>query len=499
MIQLHGGTQPIALGGNLSLRAPGLKGQAQVLPRRAAGTRGAELLTPELDAALAGAGLEEVATVELTVNTAPLPPAATTMRGPDGADAFELEAADPGPGYGQVVMSVDEAGAMHWHFPLDDAQRIQTTTTRGGGPVNRYRIPKEIAVVPPAGTAQAQATSRSLIGLAARKLLKVLIYPIGDAIFGPVIDKAMGFWENHKRPHRVGRYLSQDRSPLAPADWSTLSQGRALLWVHGTFSTSRAAFGGLPPATLDALTARYGQRSFALDHPSVSASPIENAQWFFSQMPKDAKLDVDIVCHSRGGLLSRLLANPAVTGGDPQRFKARRIVLVGVPNAGTPLADPDHVVAFLDRTTTALNLSSATPDWADALEAVLALVKVIGHAGLDGLDGLASMRPGNPFIQQLNAEPLPGTELYGIGADFEPAGSGLGAAFCTGANSVVDRVFDTLPNDLVVPTLGMSTWGGALQIPDARFQAFAPARGVMHTQYFAQPETADKLLAWLPG
>jgi len=131
MTELHGGTQSIALGGNLSLRAPGLKGKARILPRRLAGTRGEELLTPALDAAMADAGLEEVATIELTVNTAPMPPAASSMRGPDGADAFELEAADPGPGYGQVVMSVDEAGAMHWHFPLDAANQIQPSTTRG--------------------------------------------------------------------------------------------------------------------------------------------------------------------------------------------------------------------------------------------------------------------------------------------------------------------------------------------------------------------------------
>lgn len=497
MTELRGGTQAISLGSNLSLRAPGLHGEARVLPQRAPGTRGAELFMPELDAALASAGLQEVVAVELLVKPSTTPPVATTLRGPDGAEAFEFEAADPGPGYAQVLMSIDEAGAMHWHFPLDDAQQIQPATTRGGGQVNRYRIPSQVAVLPVAEPGQ--VVSRSLVGLAARKLLKVLIYPIGDALFGPVIDKAMAFWENRKRPHRLGRYLPQDRRPLVPADWASLSQGRALLWVHGTFSTARAAFGGLPQPTLDTLAARYGQRAFAFDHPSVSASPMENAEWFFKEMPAEARLDVDIVCHSRGGLLSRLLANPAACGGDPQRWRVRRIVLVGVPNAGTPLADPDHMVGFLDRITTALNLSSLTPDWADALEAVLAVVKVIGHGGLDGLDGLASMRPGNPFIEQLQAQPLPGTEYYGIGADFEPAGAGLGAAFCMGVDSVVDRVFNTQPNDLVVPTLGMSTWGGALQIPDARFLAFPASRGVMHTQYFSQPETADKLLAWLPG
>jgi hypothetical protein len=269
------------------------------------------------------------------------------------------------------------------------------------------------------------------------------------------------------------------------------------LWVHGTFSTSRAAFGGLDEGTLAQLLPRYGQRSFAFDHPSVSASPMENARWFFSQMPAGVSLEVDIVCHSRGGLLSRLLAQPALCGGDPSRFKVRRIVLVGVPNAGTLLADPDHMVGFIDRTTTSLNLSSVTPDWADALEAVLALVKVIGHAGLKGLDGLASMRPGNDLLTQINTGALTGTTLYGIGADFEPAGFGLGAAFCTGVDSVVDRVFDTAPNDLVVPTLGMSTWGGALQVPAERYLSFPPAKGVMHTQYFQQPETRQKLLEWL--
>jgi hypothetical protein len=495
MTTLHGGSQAISLGGNLTLRAPGLTGQARVLPPRQPGTRGEELVTPALDAALAQAGLEEVATVELQVKVVPQPLAATSMRGPDGADAFELEAADPGPDHGQVVLSIDEAGAMHWHFPLDDELNVQPAATRGAGPSLRYRIPKEVAVAPP--VLANQATTRSLIGLVGRKLLKVLIYPIGDAIFGPAIDAAMGFWENRKRPHHLSRFPSAERPALTAADWAELGQGPALLWVHGTFSSSRAAFGGLDTGTLGKLLPRYGHRSFAFDHPSVSASPMANARWFFSQMPTDAKLEVDIVCHSRGGLLSRLLALPALCGGDASRFKVRRIVLVGAANAGTPLADPDHMVAFLDRTTTALNLTSATPDWADALEVVMAVVKVIGHAGLKGLDGLASMRPDNDFIKQLNATPLTGTELYGVGADFEPAGFGLGAAFCTGVDSVVDRVFDTQPNDLVVPTLGMSTWGGALQVPAERYLSFPAAKGVMHTQYFQQDDTREKLIEWL--
>ena len=495
MIQMHGGTQPIALGGNLTLCAPGLKGTARVLPTAQATTRGAELGTPELDAALARAGLEEVALVELSVNLAPLPPAAATMRGPDGSEAFELTVGDPGPDHGQVVLSVDEAGAIHWHVAEPEDPALPVASTRGAGAVRRYRIPKEVAT--PDAADAAIPTTRSLIGLVGRKLLKVLIYPIGDAIFGPVIDKAVGWWEGKKRPHRLGRYLPDDHGELQPADWASLQQGRALLWVHGTFSTSKAAFGDLDPQALSTLTQRYGQRSFAFDHPSLSASPAENVKWFFSQMPADACLEVDIVCHSRGGLVSRLLADPAASGIDPQRFKVRRLVLVGVPNAGTPLANGDHMVAFLDRLTTAINLKSPTPDWADVLEAVLMVVKVVGHAGVVGLDGLAAMDPASPWLQQLNAQGLPGTTLYGIGADFEPASKGLAAAFCTGADSLVDRIFEEAPNDLVVPSVGMSVWGGSQQVPTERFLNFPSARGVMHTHYFEQPETAQHLLAWL--
>ncbi len=495
MIDLPGDNTPVYLGANLTLRAPGLKGQARRLDARAPGTRGAEQASPDLDAALGNAGMDEVATIDMAVQPVPPPPAARPVRGADGADAFELTMPDLGPAVGQIVLSVDEAGALHWHFPLDEAQHIQPAALRGHGAVKRFLIPREVAMTPP--TVAATAADRSMISLLGRKVLKVLVYPVTDAVFGPAIDKAVAFWESFKRPHRVGRFLPDDRSALSAGDWDRLGQGPALLWVHGTFSTSRAAFGGLPEATLAELATQYGRRVFCFDHPSVSATPMENAQWFFDEMPAHASLEVDIVCHSRGGLLSRLLAQPALAGGDPSRFKVRRIVLVGVPNEGTLLADPDHVVAFLDRCTTALNLTSATPDWTDALEAVLAVVKVIGHAGLHGLDGLAAMCPGHSWLTSLNAAALPGVTLYGIGADFAPANAGLAAAFCTAADSVIDRVFQQAANDLVVPTAGMSSWGGMRQIEPDRHLHFPASRGVLHTSYFTQPETAQALLRWL--
>lgn len=490
---LHGGMAPVNLGGGYTLHAPGLKGTARILGPRVADTRGPEMATEAFDQAFAEARIDEVTTIELAVSSAPFPAAASPMRGPEGADAFELRTPDLGPELGQVVLSIDEAGALHWHFPLDDDLAVQPSTTRGAGGSKVFRIPREIATPPQA----APAEERGLVSMIGRKLLKVLVYPVADLVLGPLTHFAVGKWEGHKRPHRMCRYLPGDRTPLTADDWTRLAAGPALLFVHGTFSTAEAAFGSLATATLDALAARYGNRIFAFDHPTLSISPETNAQWFFSQLPAGLTLDVDIVCHSRGGLVSRCLGGrSAQFGVDPARFRLQRLVLVGVPNQGTLLAHPDHMVEFLDRMTSALNIF---PDnfVSDVLEGILTMVKVIGHAGLKALDGLAAMKPNNPFLTTLDQWPISGCTIYGVGGDFEPTGAGLGAAFCTAADSLVDRAFGNAPNDLIVPTDGMRAWGGSVQIPDDRFLAFPANRGVAHTRYFAQAETSARLLQWL--
>lgn len=491
-IVLHGGAAAVDLGGGYSLRTPGLKGSARVHGARAAGTRGPELATDAFDEAFARAAVEEVKTIELDVAGAAFPAAAAPLRGPEGGDAFELAVPDFGPEVGQVVLSIDEAGALHWHFPVDDALALQPSALRGAGGSKRFRIPREIATPPAAGP----AAERGLVSLIGRKLLKVLVYPVTDAVLGPLTEFAVGKWEGAKRPYALRRYLPGDHGLLGAGDWARLAGGRSLLLVHGTFSTADSAFGALPAATLQALANRYGNRVFAFDHPSLSVTPRDNADWLLRHLPGAAGLEMDIVCHSRGGLVSRCVAAAAADPVAAAKMRVRRLVLVGVPNQGTPLAHPDHMVDFIDRMTTAMNVF---PDngVSTVLEGILTVVKVLGHAGLTALDGLRGMQPGGPFLAELDAKPVPGCTLLGIGGDFEARGAGLGAAFCKAADSLVDRVFGEAPNDLVVPTAGTRAWGGAGQIPDDRFLAFDAAKGVMHTNYFSQPETSDRLLHWL--
>ena len=125
----------------------------------------------------------------------------------------------------------------------------------------------------------------------------------------------------------------------------------------------------------------------AFDHPSLSVDPLANAAELSSRLPDGMELEVDIVAHSRGGLVARAIAGEL--DGPLPGLRVRRAVLVGTPNHGTPLANPDHMIDFLDRITTWLNVIPPGPASVvtEVLEAVLTAVKVLGRAALKGLPG----------------------------------------------------------------------------------------------------------------
>jgi len=252
-------------------------------------------------------------------------------------DAFEFGTPDFGPARAQVVLSVDEAGALHWHFPLDDDLAVQPSTTRGAEGTKVFRIPRGIAR--PSGSGHPD--ERGLVSIAGRKLLKVLVYDVTDRAVGEPLKHAIGKWEDSHRPHCIRHYLPGDRTPLAPGDWPSLSAGRTLLFVHGGGSTAAAAFGSLSCATLDALATRYGNRVIAFDHPTLSVDFQANARWFFQQLPKEVSLKLDVVCHSRGGLVGRCLGGFWKDYGiESGRFAVERLVLVAyrtkAPCSSTP-------------------------------------------------------------------------------------------------------------------------------------------------------------------
>ena len=398
---------------------------------------------------------------------------------------------------------IDDSGITTWHFPEEQTQA--GAPTRGAGATNTFVIPYSALPGEPAKP-EPDSRLRSLGAAIGRKVIKVLVYPVTDRVLGPITEKFARHWEEKKRPNALrtftrDNYQAADVPALSGGEWKRLRGGRALLFIHGTFSTAHSAFRELPVEVLAALNQRYNDRVFAFNHPSLGQDPVANARWFIEQIPNEIRLELDIVCHSRGGLVARCLARemaaPAAAKGT-----INRIVFVGAPNGGTVLADADHITNMIDRFTTVLSLLP-TGNPAEIFEGIVCAVKVLGHGMLNGLPGILSMKPGGSFLSDLDsfASPDHGSpEYFAITSDYSPKDRALVTFLCQSVkNKMVDRIFGQTANDMVVPTRGVFEVEKAANFPIAseRIVTFGSNDGVTHTTYFKEQKTAEALLRWL--
>jgi hypothetical protein len=481
---LDGSPTQIDLGDGYALSAPAVRGTVEstaVIP----GARVRGFSGEVFDAQLEAAGLTKAREIELN---------ATSVAPRDvGGTPPTIKLSVPNePGGSAIVLLQDEAGALRWIVPAE--------TSREGARAFGGDSPAVLTFdVPTATDAQPGARGFGSIG---KKLLKVFKFPI-EKVEDGVGKIAAGFirrWEAKNRPNFICTYgpaeyrqANHADFQVTASDWARLSQGRALLFVHGTFSTCDA-FADIPPKLMDELSARYGGRIFAFNHQTLAEDPADNAQFFLNQMPAGTHLTVDIVCHSRGGLVSREIAARGPAAG----LTVGRLVMVGVPNGGTSLADKEHMVSMVNRLTTVANLfpSKAVTVTVDALVAV---IKCAAHALLEELTGLKAMNPKETYIKGLNSGPAPATSLYAIISNYEPKPGEPLFSLTRAKDAGIDRiVFSGAQNDLVVPTLGgfQVDAAGFPIAPDRLFQ-FAPDAGVIHTDYFSQADTQARLNEWL--
>ena len=506
MTTLNGSSQPIVLGGAYRIRAPGIVGSANLSTQRTitGATRSISVAREgsALDRALANQEMQDVATIDVTTTGRVAPPAGSALRAPSGDDALELEAPAPPTGKDTLLIAVDESGAITWHFPLADDNTIATPATRGAGKTVRFRVPSAQATTPAPGTEQ----KRSIFGAVGRKILKVLVYPITDRLVGPLVEAFAERWESTHRTYRL-RTVTPDNYALASApslvtdstDWSRLAEGRSLLFVHGTFSSTDSAFAALGADDVDALSRAYGGRLFAFDHYTLSHSPAQNVDELAKLLPPNTLLNADIVCHSRGGLVAREIVERSNAHGLDTRLQIQKVVFVGVPNAGTVLTEPDHMMDMIDRFTTAIDVLPDGPV-TYILEGIITAVKVIGHGGLKSLVGLSSMMPGGPYLATLGTGGANNVTYLGIASDFDAKGTTFDklALRKLAGNKIMDRIFGALHNDLVVPTDGVAGGTGArFPIPGDDMLLLDESAGVTHTTYFGNATVRSALKRWL--
>jgi hypothetical protein len=420
-------------------------------------------------------------------------PTGEGTRSADGTPTIELQVPDPGEGFAQVALTRDASGMVTWHFapPLDEAP-----PTRDG------RVPTIRTRTFTFGTTTVARDNgeRGALSAIAQKLISVYAFPVGKRIIERLAATYGEKLELEKTPYRVrtfqaGDYTTDTAAAIDAEGWRRLGTGRALLMIHGTNSRSHTAFGGLPVSFVEAMHAQYEGRVFAFDHPTLTHTPRQNIEWLLSAMPAGQTLDVDIICHSRGGLVSRVLAEKQgeLTFTD-RTVRVGNVVFVGTPNAGTALADEAFINDYLDTVTNLLNLVP-TNGVTDALGFVLTGVKLVATGLWTGLKGLHSMQPGGEFGAWLNTGERAGTTRYfALSSNYAPTHPGLLQLV---TDKLADRVFKGVHNDLVVPTDGVFADNGSGYFPISGEVVFGPADGVPHTGFFSHPKTTEQLVTWL--
>ena len=384
----------------------------------------------------------------------------------------------PRPEREYALLQTDPSGLRHWVFPSSARTEAGLTfelatpslPEDAGGADNRGAIVKTM------------------------KIVARVVSWVTSGITGDLARDIATKWESRRRPYSLSQ-VAADGSQTDP-DWTMFASGRTLLLIHGTFSTPRAGFGGLYNSEeFRLLLGHYGGRCLAFAHPSLGAGVSENLEKFSGALPRGLVLDVDIVCHSRGGLVARAIVAAAIAKKLPLRVG--KLVMVAAPNRGTPLVDATHWIDFIDRYT---NLIAELPDTASTVtfEGVLCLVKIIGSGAVRGLPGLAAMEAKGPPLSNLAAEKLGAIRLYAFVADFSPiAGSPLAGLIKKAGDLAVDDFFGEA-NDLVVPTNGCYDLKEADGFPlDAERIHRSSGGSVNHLNFFDEADIRAALTAIL--
>jgi hypothetical protein len=410
-------------------------------------------------------------------------PAYRRQRPPDAV-------ADPAPQQ-EIVSLVREFGVLRWRVGATSTMGAQR---RAGG---RAALPAgEVVKQYAFEKLEPSKVYSALVGLD-RTLTPGAVYP--------------GTQGNGLRRLRHGK--------LEPFPDSSKAAGkRVLLLIHGTFSKSESLLTeGLQKLAAGSELLADAEKKYdfvlAFDHPTLSVSPMLNA-FDLAALLRPSPAAVDIVCHSRGGLVARWFCEAYADAA-----LKWRVVFVGSPLAGTSLAAAPRLRSTLDLLTNIADVLRGASDLAAANPLFLAasgLLRVIGTVtGLAAktpvLDAAIALVPGldgqsrvgnNQELVRLRANTGSSNfakdhiRYFSVQANFEPKDIGWNflRLFSKPMQRFGDWGADIIfqgKNDLIVDTASMN------EVADQRFIAVAHDFGttdrVHHTNYFVQPETVQAI------
>ena len=451
-----------------------------------------------------------------TTRGAPAPTTAATWHPKDsvivtaqrGAGDAVIKTAAAVPGEDIVVIDIADGPSL-WLHPESARDLLQSQhdplaregTTLGPGEV---RVPGRLQW----RLDDAAPLSRGIFGDVQVGALHILTGIVEDEAADFVASKVVKSFDSQVdpgvyrlQPDELPPLKGRDRSPIAAAD------GASLVLIHGTFSQTSGTFGKLwteHPQLVAALFKSYKDRVYALDHPTLGASPIANAITLAEAAPGNARLH--LLTHSRGGLvaevLARVCANPRLSGLDlfrddgssaaelkqlaelvaDKKISIERVVRVACPARGTLLASK-RLDAYVSVLKWALKLAQIPI--ADELVNFLGEV-ARRRADPDKVPGLAAQIPDSPLIRWLHSATSP------ISGDLRVvAGDLQGDSVVSWVKALLSDAFFWTDNDLVVQTRSM--YGGS---PRERDSTFVLDQGgkVSHFNYFSNAQTASAVV-----
>ncbi len=305
-----------------------------------------------------------------------------------------------------------------------------------------------------------------------------------------------------------------------------------LLFLHGTASSTIGSYSGLfatdagsPTSEWVDLYRRYDGRVLALEHHTLSASPVDNALDLLAALPRRAELHV--VSHSRGGLVGDLLSLDDIPESAIKKYHRKRrrhaddlgldddfvrreietleqlgaeladkqpnvgrYVRVACPARGTRLAGQrlDKLLSIL---TNLVDLVPMGVFGETLYQFVKALTLEVARlrANPASLPGIEAMMPKSPFVYLLNLpEVSTGDDLAVIAGDVE--GRGIVNRLAIWATDL----FYGVPHDLVVNTDAMSE---GVRRRGKPVMFFHRGNDVTHFGYFRGRDSRKDLHAWL--
>lgn len=314
------------------------------------------------------------------------------------------------------------------------------------------------------------------------------------------LDEVADYLERLAKPRQQLRQyhpltLAQDLPTTAHAGM----QGQhILLFVHGIFGSFPGIFEKLlqDRQSMKQLAGHYGPWMLGWDHWTVTQSAYENAKALAETLPLNAH--IDIVCHSRGGLVVRsLLEHPDIQPLLLARgIVIGKVVFVGAAYDGNALASDGNSLLLMLGNLTRLSETEADSAVSDctAMAARTVLTLANNIQDLPGIDCLSTDAAG--YIRSTRWQPSLSRQYAYVRSSFALAGTDMHARI---NRAVTDILQDA--SDFVVPYQGAALPGGPV-MPEGRLEFTGPAgyqADVHHLNYFAQDQVRRFLLHILLG